>query len=310
MLAAPWPSVAIEIAPRRVTVAAVRSRGGQPSVRAHATEALPDGVVRPTLTGTNISDPGRVGQALSSALRSIGGRPRQVGLVVPDAAAKVSLVRFDTVPERDEDLRELIAWQVRKSAPFRIEDAALSYTPGAGLSGGGREYVVVLARRDIIQEYESLCTGAGVQAGVVDLATFNLINLVLASRGSGREDWLMVHVEAEYVTVAILREGALVFYRNAPAQGEEDLANFVHQTTMYYEDRLGGAGFGRVIVAGAGEHHDGDALHQALAARVTCSVEAIDPTGAATLKNRRGIDSATLEALASPLGLLVRRRAG
>ncbi len=313
LLAPPWPTVAIEIAPRRVTVAALRSRGGQ-TVRAYATEPLPEGVIRPSLTATNVTDTSRVGQALTTALQSIGGRQRQVGLVVPDSAAKVSLVRFETVPAREEDLRELIGWQVRKSAPFKIEDAQISYTPGAPQPGGGREYVVVLARRDIIEEYENVCTNAGVRAGVVDLATFNLINLVIAGNagrhGAASGDWLLVHVEADYSTVAIVRGESLVFYRNAAAQGERDLADFVHQTTMYYEDRLGGKGFGRVILAGAEQdNEDAGALHQAVADRVGCEVETINPASVATLKNRRRIDPSTLEALASPVGLLVRRRA-
>ncbi len=317
LLATPWPTVAIEIAPRRVTVAALRSRVGQTLVRAHATEPLPEGVIRPSLTATNVIDTSRVGQALTTALQSIGGRQRQVGLVVPDSAAKVSLVRFETVPAREEDLRELIGWQVRKSAPFKIEDAQISYTPGAPQPGGGREYVVVLARRDVIEEYENVCTNAGVRAGVVDLATFNLINLVIAGNAgnAGRHavasgDWLLVHVEADYSTVAIVRGESLVFYRNAAAQGERDLANFVHQTTMYYEDRLGGKGFGRVILAGAEQdNEDAGALHQAVADRVGREVETINPASVATLKNRRRIDPSTLEALASPVGLLVRRRA-
>ena len=35
----------------------------------------------------------------------------------------------------------------------------------------------------------------------------------------------------------------LVFFRNRAADGEAGLADMVHQTAMYYEDRLSGAGF-------------------------------------------------------------------
>ena len=36
-------------------------------------------------------------------------------LVIPDTAAKISLIRFDTVPPNSADLAELVRWQVRKS---------------------------------------------------------------------------------------------------------------------------------------------------------------------------------------------------
>ncbi len=78
----------------------------------------------------------------------LGTRPRRVALVIPDLAARVSLVRFEQVPARREDLEQLVRWQMRKSAPFPIEDACVTYSPGAR-QRGGREFVVVLARRDV-----------------------------------------------------------------------------------------------------------------------------------------------------------------
>ena len=97
----------------------------------------------------------------------------------------MSLVRFEQVPKRAQDLDQLVRWQVRKSAPFAIEDAQVSYVPGVRASDG-QEFIVSLARRDVVREYESLCAEAGAHAGLIDLATFNVINAVLA--GAGRAD--------------------------------------------------------------------------------------------------------------------------
>ena len=52
--------------------------------------------------------------------------------------------------------------------------------------------------------------------------------------------------------MAILRGDSLVFFRNRIADGEAGLADMVHQTAMYYEDRLERAGFSRVVLAGGG----------------------------------------------------------
>ena len=43
----------------------------------------------------------------------------------------------------------------------------------------------------------------------------------------------------------------LMFFRSRGAEGEGTLADLVHQTAMYYEDRLSGAGFSRVMLCGA-----------------------------------------------------------
>ena len=85
----------------------------------------------PSLTSTNIADPDAVSRALSAACQSLGLKPKRVALVIPDVAAKVSLVRFEQTPTRRDDLNQLIRWQVKKSTPFPVDDACLTYTPGA-----------------------------------------------------------------------------------------------------------------------------------------------------------------------------------
>ena len=70
---------------------------------------------------------------------------------------------------------------MRKAAPFKPEDAQISWVPAAPIAGGGREYLVTLARRDIIESYMKACADAGAAAGLVDLASLNLINAALAS---------------------------------------------------------------------------------------------------------------------------------
>ena len=55
------PAVAVELASRRVSAATVEFRGGQPVVGAHASEALPDGAIVPSLTNENVHDRPLVG---------------------------------------------------------------------------------------------------------------------------------------------------------------------------------------------------------------------------------------------------------
>ena len=160
-------------------------------------------------------------------------------------------MRFEQVPPRAQDLDQLVRWQVRKTAPFAIEDAQVSYVPGLRAEDG-QEFVVSLARRDVVQEYEGLCAEAGAHAGLVDLATFNVINAVLAGAAAPSADWLLVNIAPDYASIALLRGPHLIFFRNRAADTDGTLADLVHQTAMYYEDRLKGAGFARVILAGAG----------------------------------------------------------
>ena len=315
------PDVAVEIEATQVAAARVSWRGTSATVAAHATERLPAGLVVPALAAANITDVAAVGRAITQALSRLGGRVRRVALVIPDSAAKVSLVRFEKVPPRAVDLDELVRWQIKKTSPFPLEDAMVSYTPGLK-HADGQEFVVAAARLDVVQQYEQACTVAGVHAGLVDLATFSIINGILAHRsaspgdtstGSSKAmsngDWLLVHVTPTYTTLAVIREGKLIFFRNRADDAEGTLADLVHQTAMYYEDRLQGAGFARVLLAGAAVDPAGaDALRRGLEERLGLTVEAVDPRGAASLIDRINPSADLLDALAPLVGILLREQ--
>jgi len=304
------PPVAVEIASGRVSAASLEWRGGDPVVAVHATEPLSESALVPSLTAANTHDRASVITALNRVLEKVG-RPRRIGLVVPDTIAKVSLVRFEQVPARTSDLDQLVRWQVRKSAPFAIEDAQVTYVPGLRHTDG-QEFIVSLARRDIVQEYEGLCAEAGCHAGLVDLATFNVINAVLAGSTPPAADWLLVNVAADSASIALLRGPHLIFFRNRASETEGTLADLVHQTAMYYVDRLQGSGLARVVLAGAavGAHRpaDVDLVRRSLEDRLAAPVETIDPRNAASLADRIAVAPALLDTLAPLVGVLLRDR--
>ena len=251
-LASSPPDAAVEIAPERVSAATMAGRGSSPNVQSHATEALPAGAVVASLSAHNIVDQAAVTAAVRAVLGRLDGRVNRVALIIPDVSAKVSLVRFDQIPARRDDLDQLVRWQVRKAAPFPIEEACVSYTKGAGGPDGGGEFVVVVARRDIVEEYERVCAAAGAYAGLVDLATFSALNSVLASPPLPPGDWLAVHMRPGYTSIAIVRGEDVIFFRNRAEGEDESLTDLVHQTAMYYQDRLSGQGFSRVLLGGSG----------------------------------------------------------
>jgi type IV pilus assembly protein PilM len=308
-LASPPPAVALELTATRVVGVALDQHGGRYVVDAHAVEPLAASVATPSLNSANIHDEAALVTVLRSVLQQLGHRTRRVALVLPDSVAKVSLIRFDKVPAKAQDLEQLMRWQVRKAAPFRIDDAQVAWQPALTLPGGGREYLVTLVRRDIVRSYERACETAGVHAGLVDISSFNQINAVLAGGGVAG-DWLLVNVAADYATLALVRDGQIIFYRNRAATGERDLGELVHQTAMYHEDRLGGGGFTRVVLAGASVvgSEEAERFRRTLVERIGGNVELIDFSRAAELRDRISISPELLDVLTPAIGVLLRER--
>jgi type IV pilus assembly protein PilM len=309
-LASPPASAAVEISSRHVAAVAIAAQSGGVVVSGYGAEPLPAGAVEPGLNTVNVHDAAALTTAIRTALDKISPRPRRIALVLPDTVAKVSLIRFEKVPAKVQDLDQLIRWQVRKAAPFRIEDAQVAWVPGVALDGGGREFVVTVARRDVIGAYERACEAAGAHAGVVDLASFNLMNAAWASTPATAGDWLLVHVGAEYATLAVVRGTDLVFFRNRSAAGPPELADLVHQTAMYHEDRLGGGGFTRVVMAGAALRgpEQADWIRRSLEERLGSRIESLDFRSTVPIRDRISVGPELLDALAPALGVLLRER--
>lgn len=308
-LASPPPVAAVEITATRVVGVSITEHGGSRVVSAHASAPLADGVAVPSLNAPNVHDEGALGAVIGAVLNEIRPRTRKIALVLPDSVGKVSLVRFEKVPARAQDLEQLIRWQVRKTAPFRIEDAQVAWQPGIALPGGGREFLVTVARRDIVRGYERACEAAGAHAGAVDLASFNQINAVLAGEDLPG-DWLLVSVAPDYATLAVVRRQDVIFFRNRATAGEAELADLVHQTVMYHEDRLGGGGFSRVVLAGVSVlgGDEAERFRRMLEARIAVAVEPIDFRPAAELRDRIQAAPELRDTLAAPVGILLRER--
>jgi Tfp pilus assembly PilM family ATPase len=298
--------VAVEIATRRVTVVALDGGASGRVIEAYASEPLPEGAVQPALVGVNIADAGTVAGVLSRALDRAGlGSTSRAALIVPDSVARVTLLTFDQVPARTQELEELIRWQVRKATPFPIADATVGHFI-AHRADGKTTVAATIARRDVLAQYEAVTSAAGIHAGIVDLASFNVMNAVMGTGEPPAGDWLLVHLAADATTLAVLRGGELMFYRHRPAVDQEPLGALVHQTAMYHEDRLGGGKFEHVWLCGAAA--SAEAVRAEIAARLGVPAEAVDVRPVASFREAVPVTGDVLDALAAPVGVLLRER--
>ena len=159
-----------------------------------------------------------------------------------------------------------------------------------------------------MREYEAVCELAGMHAGLVDVATLSVVNLCLAASLTGTDDSLVIHAQPTYTSMAIVRGGNIIFFRSS-IEGEEALADMVHQTSMYYQDRLGGQGFTRVLLGGMGRTPGAlDDIRRTIGERLGGSVEMLDPTRVAPLTDRINATPDVMSALAPLVGVMVRAR--
>jgi hypothetical protein len=83
----------------------------------------------------------------------------------------------------------------------------------------------------------------------------------------------------------------------------------VHQTTMYYQDRLGGKGFAQVLLAGVGAHVGAlDEVRRSLEERFGVQVQRVDASRVTTFADRIAMPPDVLAWLAPLVGTWLRMR--
>lgn len=203
-----------------------------------------DNVLRPEIVGPMI---GRVAPAN-------GGRKRRpAAVILPDYSARVSVLDFDSFPSSAEEQVSLVKFRVKKTIPFDIDSAAVSYWVQPG---GGKKKVEVLAVTvavEVIARYEALFRAAGFQPGVVTTSTIAALNLY---HGDGVA--VLAKLAGRTMTVAAISGGAIKLYRCVALDEstEEEILGVLHPTFAYVEDELG-APVSKLILCGFPETPSG-----------------------------------------------------
>ena len=215
-----------------------------------AFSALPEGALAPGLKVPNLADTAVVRAAMESALGDLDVRGGPITLVVPDAAARVLLLDFDTLPAKRHEALPVVRFRLRKMVPFDVEGSAVSYQVMTQKDDQLNVLVTVMPG-DVLEEYESLVRDAGYEPGAVLPST-----LAAAASLAGDNATLMVNHTGASVTTAVTQGDEMLLHRSMdlPAEArarEEEMAQAVNTALAWYEDTLKGSP-GTLYYAGPG----------------------------------------------------------
>ena len=157
------PKLACEIASDRI-LAGRLAEGGE-SLEACSARELAPGSVVPDLVENNLRQRDAVRSGIEAALTGVAARSRDVIAIVPDAAVRVVLLEFDTLPSDHEEAISVVRFRLKKSLPFDVDKAKVSYH--AEKSPVGLRVVAAVALASVVEDYERAFQEAGYNPGVV-----------------------------------------------------------------------------------------------------------------------------------------------
>jgi type IV pilus assembly protein PilM len=239
------PKLACEISADRILVGRLGEDGR--SLEACAARELAPGSVVPDLVEGNLRQRDAVKAAVEATLDSVAGRTHDVIAVVPDAAVRVVLLEFDTLPSDSGEAAGVVRFRLKKSLPFDVDKARVSYH--AQKSKDGVRVVAAVALASVVEDYEGAIRDAGYSPGVV-------LPSMLAALGAaeGERPTLVVKVDARTTSIAILNADQLQLFRTlentrgVTITGEQ-LAEEVYPSVVFFQDTYH-LNIERIFVAG------------------------------------------------------------
>jgi type IV pilus assembly protein PilM len=196
----------------------------------------------------NIQQPQVLLDHIHSLAPANGQRKRRAAVILPDYCARVAVLDFDTFPTDLEEQQALVRFRLKKSVPFDVDTAVVSYVEQPRSGSAKVEVLAAVISSDIVAQYEAPFRAAGFHPGVVTTSSLAALNL-LAPDGIT----LLVKLSGRILSVLVMQENAVNLARCVEMEGGrlDDIESVLHPTIAYIEDELKGlpkqiwlAGFG------------------------------------------------------------------
>lgn len=193
----------------------------------------------PSPAQPNIAKPNLYHEALSRAVPSF--KRNAAALVIPDYAVRMAIVDFEEFPTGHEEQAALLRFRLRKTVPFHIDEARLSYAVQSRQTESVEVLAVAIAK-PILEEYETIFTSAGYRVGVVTPSCLAALRLCPAA---DRGLTLFAKLAGSTLSVLLIDGATIRLVRCLDLAGSDDesgeeraVGPILQQTLAYAEDHI------------------------------------------------------------------------
>jgi len=224
-----------------------RSRGTNELVRLGVAPLHPE-----TIVDGVIMDSGTVISAIQQITTENQIKTKDVVVAVSGHSVIVKKVRITKM--KPEELEEAIPFEAEQYVPYAIEDVNLDFQVLENSDPGATDMDVLLVavKKDIINDYLSIISTAGLNAVVVDVDAFALENAFELAYELDRDQVVgLVNLGAAVMNINILQGGFSEFTRDSPLGGNRYTESIQKMLGLSYEQaetlKLGGDVDGRTF---------------------------------------------------------------
>ncbi len=236
-------AVGLDIGSSSVKLVALREKKGGYTLQAWGSAPLPpEAIVDGALMNSSA-----IVQAVQELVAQQKVKTREVAIGVRGHSViikKISLPRMT-----QEELDESIQWEAEQYIPFDVKDVNIDtqiLTP-EGDAAGQMDVLLCAAKKDMINDYTSVCAEAGLTAVVVDVDAFAVQNAYEANYDvNPAETIVLINVGAAVSNINVISRGITTFTRDITMGGNAFTEEIQKQLNISYDEaealKVGGQG--------------------------------------------------------------------
>lgn len=182
-------------------------------------------------------------------LRMESGKWQRLSLLLPDSWFRINLLDLPSLPDRDEEARDVVRWSLKRTLPIAPDELRLAWVP---LSRGaeGVRVLALSAVESTLAGIERVFAAADFSVALIEPIGLNIWNAVAAREAEGQGDRLFVYVRDTDFTTAVFRGTEPLFIRSRNLDGERTIGQELRLSASYLRDSLAVESFTGCWVAG------------------------------------------------------------
>jgi len=252
LLKDPPPAYAFEVSEAGIAVAEIAR---QPKI---SFAALERDVVSVSPLRDNVLRPEALLHQVRAVAAADGSRKRRrAALILPDYAVRVSVLDFDDFPADSREQTSLVRFRLKRSVPFDVDSAALSFHAQRDSAGGKRvDVTAAVAPLEIVARYEAPFRLAGFHIGWVTTSSLAALELVPHTGLN-----VLAKLTGRVLNLAVLNHGVLKLIRSIELSDctAQEITDHLFPTFAYIEDQFSASPDTLLVCGfGAGTEESGD----------------------------------------------------
>src|SRR3954469_3321882 len=177
-------------------------------------------------------------QAIQELMGELKVKHREVAIGVSGHSVIIKKISMPRMTQ--EELEEAIQWEAEQHIPFDIKDVNIDtqiLKPDANDATGQMDVLLVAAKKDMINDYTTVVSEAGLLPSVVDVDAFAVQNCFSQNYDvPEKETVVLINAGAAVVNINIISAGVTPFTRDVTIGGNQFTEEIQKQLNVSYEE--------------------------------------------------------------------------